>query len=30
MNLEETAVWFDGQNKLWKKLIDFGGFKPMD
>jgi tripartite-type tricarboxylate transporter receptor subunit TctC len=30
MNLEETAAWFDGQNKLWKKIIDFGGFKPMD
>jgi tripartite-type tricarboxylate transporter receptor subunit TctC len=30
MNLEETAAWVDGQNKLWKKIIDFGGFKPMD
>lgn len=30
MNLEETAAWFDGQHKLWKKIIEFGGFKPMD
>jgi tripartite-type tricarboxylate transporter receptor subunit TctC len=28
MDLQMLTAWVDGQDKLWKKIIDFGGFKP--
>jgi tripartite-type tricarboxylate transporter receptor subunit TctC len=30
MDFQTLAAWLDRQDKLWKKIIDFGGFKPMD
>ena len=28
MDLQKVALWMEAQDKLWKKIIDFGGFKP--
>ncbi len=28
MDLQKVALWVEAQDKLWKKIIDFGGFKP--
>ena len=28
LDLQRLALWVEGQDRLWKKIIDFGGFKP--